>query len=46
MPRGHGTHRDFIAPWARAVEAWPPYAEYQTKTDRLIPLFLLTPREQ
>lgn len=27
--------------WARAVEAWPDYAEYQTKTDRLIPLFLL-----
>ena len=21
MPRGHGTHRDFIAPWARAVES-------------------------
>ena len=21
MPRDHGTHRDFIAPWARAVEA-------------------------
>ena len=29
--------------WARAVEAWPPYAEYQTKTDRLIPVFVLTP---
>jgi len=23
------------------VAAYPPYAEYQTKTDRLIPLFLL-----
>jgi TRAP-type C4-dicarboxylate transport system substrate-binding protein len=21
MPAAHGTHRDFIAPWARAVEA-------------------------
>lgn len=31
--------------WERAVEAWPPYAEYQTKTDRLIPVFLLTPVE-
>jgi deazaflavin-dependent oxidoreductase (nitroreductase family) len=29
--------------WARAVEAWPGYAEYQTKTDRLIPLFVLEP---
>jgi deazaflavin-dependent oxidoreductase (nitroreductase family) len=31
--------------WARAVEAWPDYAGYQTKTDRLIPVFLLTPRD-
>lgn len=31
--------------WARAVEAYPPYASYQTKTDRLIPVFLLTPAE-
>lgn len=31
--------------WERAVEAWPPYADYQTKTDRVIPLFLLTPVE-
>jgi F420H(2)-dependent quinone reductase len=29
--------------WARAVEAYPEYAEYQTKTDRQIPLFVLTP---
>jgi deazaflavin-dependent oxidoreductase (nitroreductase family) len=28
--------------WARAVEAWPPYADYQTKTDRVIPVFVLT----
>jgi F420H(2)-dependent quinone reductase len=28
--------------WARAVEAFPNYAEYQTKTERVIPLFLLT----
>ena len=26
--------------WARAVEAYPPYADYQRKTDRLIPVFL------
>lgn len=31
--------------WDRAVEAWPAYADYQTKTDRLIPVFLLTPVE-
>lgn len=29
--------------WDRAVKAWPAYADYQIKTDRLIPLFLLTP---
>jgi F420H(2)-dependent quinone reductase len=29
--------------WDRAVEAWPDYAEYQTKTDRQIPLFVLSP---
>lgn len=28
--------------WERAVAAWPDYAEYQTKTDRQIPLFVLT----
>jgi F420H(2)-dependent quinone reductase len=30
--------------WDRAVAAYPPYAEYQTKTDRLIPVFLATRR--
>ncbi len=30
--------------WQRAVEAWPDYAEYQKKTDRQIPVFVLTPR--
>jgi deazaflavin-dependent oxidoreductase (nitroreductase family) len=29
--------------WGRAVEAFPPYAEYQIKTDRLIPVLLATP---
>ena len=28
--------------WARAVDAYPPYAAYQQRTDRLIPIFLLT----
>jgi F420H(2)-dependent quinone reductase len=30
--------------WKRAVDAYPPYAEYQTRTDRLIPVFLIEPR--
>jgi deazaflavin-dependent oxidoreductase (nitroreductase family) len=29
--------------WERAVDAWPDYAEYQTKTDRQIPVFVLAP---
>lgn len=27
----------------RAVEVWPDYAEYQTKTTRTMPIFVLTP---
>jgi F420H(2)-dependent quinone reductase len=27
--------------WERAVAVWPDYAEYQTKTDRQIPVFVL-----
>jgi F420H(2)-dependent quinone reductase len=30
--------------WQRAVAAYPPYAEYQTKTERRIPVFVATPR--
>jgi deazaflavin-dependent oxidoreductase (nitroreductase family) len=29
--------------WRRAVAAYPPYAEYQQKTDRVIPVFVLEP---
>jgi deazaflavin-dependent oxidoreductase (nitroreductase family) len=29
--------------WERAVAAYPPYAEYQTRTDRQIPVFVLEP---
>ncbi len=29
--------------WARAVETWPDYATYQTRTDRQIPVFVLEP---
>jgi len=31
--------------WQRCVAAYPPYADYQTKTDRLIPVFVLEPVE-
>src|SRR6266550_7006545 len=50
-----GTKRDYTARevtgdektvwWGRAVEAWPDYATYQTKTDRQIPVFVLEPVE-
>ena len=29
--------------WALAVAAFPPYAEYQTKTARQIPVFVASP---
>jgi deazaflavin-dependent oxidoreductase (nitroreductase family) len=29
--------------WERAVAAYPDYADYQKKTDRQIPVFVLTP---
>jgi deazaflavin-dependent oxidoreductase (nitroreductase family) len=45
--------RDFIARelegeerelwWDRSVQAWPDYADYQTKTDRILPVFILEP---
>jgi deazaflavin-dependent oxidoreductase (nitroreductase family) len=30
--------------WKRATEVWPAYDEYQSKTDRAIPLVVLEPR--
>lgn len=36
-----GEERDLW--WERAVAAYPDYAEYQTKTDRVIPVFVLDP---
>jgi deazaflavin-dependent oxidoreductase (nitroreductase family) len=37
---------DERAQWSeRSVAAYPPYAEYQEKTDRQIPVFVLEPRE-
>lgn len=29
--------------WERAVQVWPDYADYQAKTDRQIPVFVLAP---
>jgi F420H(2)-dependent quinone reductase len=29
--------------WERAVATWPDYAQYQKKTARTIPVFVLTP---
>jgi F420H(2)-dependent quinone reductase len=50
-----GAKRDYLARevtgdektmwWDRAVETWPDYATYQTKTDRQIPVFVLEPLE-
>ncbi len=37
----HGAER--AAWWDRAVATWPDYASYQEKTDRTIPVFVLTP---
>ena len=39
----HGAERETW--WERAVAAWPDYAEYQKKTSRTIPVFVLTPIE-
>lgn len=30
--------------WERAVAAFPPYADYQTKTERRIPVFVAVPQ--
>jgi deazaflavin-dependent oxidoreductase (nitroreductase family) len=35
------TGEEYATWWARAVEAWPPYAEYQERTERVIPVFVL-----
>jgi len=47
--RGHGGHVRELEEgeerdrwWERAVEAYPPYAEYQEATERRIPVFVAT----
>lgn len=37
-----GEERDLW--WQRAVAVWPDYDEYVKKTDRVIPVFVLTPQ--
>ncbi|MGW5007804.1 nitroreductase family deazaflavin-dependent oxidoreductase [Streptomyces parvulus] len=32
--------------WERAVAAYPPYADYQKRTDREIPVFVLEPADE
>ncbi|WP_380286414.1 nitroreductase family deazaflavin-dependent oxidoreductase [Kitasatospora purpeofusca] len=32
--------------WRRAIAAYPPYAEYQEKTHRVIPVFVLEPEPE
>jgi F420H(2)-dependent quinone reductase len=32
--------------WERAVAVWPDYQEYQERTDREIPVFVLTPMDE
>jgi deazaflavin-dependent oxidoreductase (nitroreductase family) len=42
--RAHTAEGDERAAWwDRAVAVWPAYAEYQTKTDRQIPVVVLDP---
>ena len=36
-----GEERDLW--WPRCVDAWPDYAEYEKKTDRVMPIFVLEP---
>jgi len=31
--------------WKRALEVWPDYADYQTRAERQIPVFVLEPAE-
>lgn len=37
------TGEERAAWWERCVSAYPPYAEYQERTDRLIPVLVLEP---
>ena len=38
------TGDEYTAWWDRAVAAYPPYADYQQRTDRKIPILLASPK--
>ena len=40
------TGEERAAWWKRAVAVWPDYAEYQERTTRQIPVFVLTPMDE
>ena len=44
---GAGTHRhrrtERTRLWEKSLEFWPPYADYQRKTEREIPIVVLDP---
>ena len=43
--RAREVHGDEKATWwARAIETWPAYDEYQARTKRVIPIMVLEPR--
>jgi deazaflavin-dependent oxidoreductase (nitroreductase family) len=46
MPAREVTGDEKAVWWARAVEAFPDYAEYQKNTDREIPVLVLEPAAQ
>ncbi len=43
LPGGRSHRRGEDAWWKRAVEVWPAYDDYQKKTKRQIPVFVLKP---
>lgn len=45
MTAREATGTEKVEWWARAVAAFPDYADYQKKTEREIPLFVLEPAE-
>ena len=42
MSVAEGEERERL--WKKLAEVWPAYDDYQTKTDRQIPIVVLTPR--
>ena len=36
-------YKEALPLWEKALEFWPPYADYQKKTEREIPVVVLDP---